>query len=208
MLMRETLPSLVTCKSHVLMTHLAILTLLLMPLTGCTNNGAGGPVISSLSTPTDASAGLDSDQAPHSETTDSDGEGDPTIIMTPTPTGVTAHLTWVHPPNMNVAGYSVYYRKQLSAEPSSEESNSEELTSEEFVSEEPASEEIVSEESGSEEPSSCSSGESQAVKAPAATITGLEPNTRYSFTIRAFNDNESESLCSNEIMAVTPSAQS
>jgi hypothetical protein len=99
---------------------------------------------------------------------------------------------------MNVAGYSVYYRKQPLSEPSSEEP----------ASEEPASEEPASEEPGSEEPSSCSSGESQAVAAPAATITGLEPNTRYLFAIRAFNGNESESLCSNEIAAVTPSAQS
>ncbi|MDF0651051.1 MAG: fibronectin type III domain-containing protein [Nitrospira sp.] len=112
---------------------------------------------------------------------------------------------------MNVAGYNIYYRKQPSAEPSSEESGSEESGSEESGSEESgseksSSEEPASEESGLEEPSSCSSGESQAVEAPAATITGLEPNTRYAFAIRAFN--ESESLCSNEITAVTPPAES
>jgi hypothetical protein len=96
---------------------------------------------------------------------------------------------------MNVAGYNVYYRKQPA-----------ELSSEKPRSEEPASDTL--EESGSEEPSSCASGESQAVEAPAAAITGLEPKTRYLFAIRAFNKNESESLCSNEIMAVTPSVQS
>jgi hypothetical protein len=192
MLMRETLASLVNWKSNVSMTLPALFILLLMPLAGCSGEGGGGPVISSLSKPTKATAGLDSGQAPHSEATDSDGEEDPLITMTPTSTGVTAHLTWVHPSDMNVAVYKVYYRKQP-AEPSPEESGSEE----------PASEE-----SGLEEPSSCSSGESQAVEAPAAVITGLEPNTRYSFAIRAFNENESESLCSNEIMAVTPSAQS
>ncbi len=193
MLMFEDLVRFVSRKSNISMAHPILVIFLLMPLAGCTGEGGGGPTISSLSTPTDASAGLDSDPTSDSEATDSDGEGDPIITMTPTPTGVTAHMTWVHPQNMNVAGYNVYYRKQLSAE----------LNSEEFNPEEPASEE-----SGSEELSSCSSGESQAVKAPAATITGLEPNTRYFFAIRAFNENESESLCSNEIMAVTPSAQS
>jgi hypothetical protein len=92
---------------------------------------------------------------------------------------------------MNAAGYNVYYRKQPLPEPSSEDSSSEVP---------------VSEEDGLEEPSSCSSGESQAVAAPAATITGLEPNTKYLFAIRAFND--SESLCSNEITAETPAAES
>lgn len=180
-------------KSNISMAHLILVIFLLMPLASCTGEGAGGPIISSLSTPTDATEKLNSDQASNSTAADSggDGEEDPTITMTSTPTGVTAHVTWVHPPGMNVAGYNVYYRKQPPAESSSEESSLEE----------PASEE-----SGSEGPSSCSSGESQAVKAPAATITGLEPNTRYLFAIRAFN--ESESLCSNEIAAVTPPAES
>ncbi len=168
----------VSLRSNISMTHLILVIFLLMPLAGCTGDGAGGPITSNLSSLTDAS-------------TNSDGEEDPMITMTSTPTGVTAHVTWVPPPGMNVAGYNIYYRRQLSAEPNSEESSSEE----------PASEA-----SGSEEPSSCSSGESQAVKAPAATITGLQPNTRYAFAIRAFN--ESESLCSNEITAVTPSVES
>jgi hypothetical protein len=193
MMTLETVVSFFSGKSIISTAYPALLILPFIALAGCTNDGAGGPTISSLSTPTDATAGLDSDQAPHSEATDSDGEPDPMITMTPTPTGATAHVTWVHPPGMNVAGYNVYYRKQPSAEPSLEESSSEE----------PASEE-----SDSEEPSSCSSGESQTVEGPTATIVGLEPNTRYLFAIRAFNENESESLCSNEIPAVTPSDQS
>ena len=192
----RTLASITFPKSSFSMSHLILVIPLLMPLGGCSNDGAGGPVISSLSTPADAEAGSDSDQAHHSGATDADGEEDPTITMTPTPTGVIAHVTWVHPPGMSVAGYDIYYRKQSAAEPSSPESSSEE----------PASKEPASGEFDSEEQSSCSSGESQTVEAPAATITGLEPNTRYSFAIRAFN--ESESLCSNEITATTPSAQS
>jgi Fibronectin type III domain len=202
MLTRKTLASFVDLKSNVSMTHLAFFILSLIPLAGCTNDGAGGPTISSLSTSTDATTGLDSDQASQSEATDSDGEEDPVITMTSTPTGVTAHVTWDRPQNMNVAGYKIYYRKQPSAEPSPEESGSEE-----FSSEEPTSE-PTSEESTLEEPSSCSSGQSQTVEGPSATIVGLEPDTRYVFAIHAFNENESESLCSNEIMAVTPPAES
>lgn len=53
---------------------------------------------------------------------------------------------------------------------------------------------------------SCSYGESQAVEAPPAMITGLEPNTPYYFAISAFN--EAESPCSIEFMMVTPPAKS
>ncbi len=67
MLMRESLASLVTYKPIFSMTYLALFTLLLMPLAGCSGEGAGGPVISSLSTPTDATAALDSDLASDSE---------------------------------------------------------------------------------------------------------------------------------------------
>lgn len=186
----------VSRKSIRSIAYLALLILPLISLAGCADDGGGGPMVSSVSAPADASADLDSDQAPHSEATDSDGEEDPMITMTPTPAGVIAHVTWVHPPGMSVAGYDIHYRKQPAAEPSSAESGSEE----------PVSEETASGEFDSEEQSSCSSGESQTVEAPAATITGLEPNTRYVFAIRAFN--ESESLCSNEIAVMTPSTQS
>ncbi len=52
-------------------------------------------------------------------------------------------------------------------------------------------------------PGSCNYDQSQAVKSPPATITGLEPNTPYFFAISAFK--ESESPCSFEFMLVTPS---
>ncbi len=198
MLTRETLTSLVTRKSNVSITHLALFILLLMPLAGCSGEGAGGPVVSSLSTPTNASAGLDSDLASDSEIEDSAGEEDPVITMTSTPTGVTANLTWDPPPNVKVTGYQIYYEKRSSENQGSEQSIEEELDWSE-ASDRP-------EESNSDKPSLCSYGESQAVDAPSATIVGLESDTPYIFAIRAFN--ELESLCSNEIPAVTPPAQS
>jgi fibronectin type III domain protein len=180
-------------KSSFSMSHLIFVIPLFIPLAGCSNDGAGGPVISTLSTPTDAAAGLDSDQSSNSEPAHHDGDEDPIITMTPTPMGVTAHLTWDPPPDFNVAGYYIYYGKRSPEEPRSEEVSLQETSPEE---------------SDSEEPGSCSHGEKQAVDAPPATITGLEPNTQYFFAIRAFKEKESESFCSNEILAVTPPAQS
>jgi len=196
--MRETLVSFVAWKSNVSMTYLAFFILSLIPLAGCTNDGAGGPTISSLSTPTDATAGLDSDLASDSEIEDSAGEEDPVITMTSTPTGVTANLTWDPPPNVKVTGYQIYYEKRSSENQGSEESIEEELDWSEGSAR--------PEDSTSDKPSLCSYAESQTVEAPSATIVGLDPGTPYVFAIRAFN--ESESLCSNEIPAVTPPAQS
>lgn len=175
--------------------HLALFILPLVPLAGCANDGAEGPMASSLSRATDADASLDSNQTSNAELAHHDGgDSDPIIAMTPTATGVTAHVAWEPPSNFNPVGYSIYYGKRSSEELSSEGSSSQEAGSEEVRVEESV-----------EEPSSCSRGTAQAVAAPTATITGLEPNTQYFFAIRAINENESESLCSNEIIAVTPS---
>lgn len=182
-------------KSSLSMISPALLILPLLLMAGCTGEGAGGPMIASLSTPTDETGAAGLDQSQGSDLAD-DGEEDPVITMSSTPDGVTANLTWGRPHEFNVTGYSVYYGIRPLEEPSSPESSSEGETSEEFSSEE----------SNSEAPNSCSEGASQAVGAPRATIFGLKPNTRYFFAIRAFN--ETESLCSNEVTVVTPSVQS
>jgi len=198
MMTLETLVSFLSRKSIISTAYPALLILPFIALAGCTNDGAGGPTISSLSTPTNASAGLDSDLASDSEIEDSAGEEDPVITMTSTPTGVTANLTWDPPPNVKVTGYQIYYEKHSSENQGSEESIEEELDWSEGSAR--------PEDSTSDKPSLCSYGESQTVEAPSATIVGLDPGTPYVFAIRAFN--ESESLCSNEIPAVTPPAQS
>lgn len=179
MLRVEAVVSFVSRKSISSMAYLILLIFPLIPLAGCSGEGAGGPIISSLSAPTDTTTELDSDLAQDSKQVDSDsgGEEDFIITMTATPTGVTTQLTWDYPSDANVTRYYIYYRKQPSPEAQ-----------------------------GSEEPSSCSYEDRQAVEAPPATITGLEPNTPYFFAISA--SNESESLCSNEIMAITPPVQS
>ncbi len=191
MLMPMTLAGFFSLKSNNSMTRRILVVLLLMPLAGCAEDGGGGPVISSLSTSTQAEAGMDSPSAPSPQEADSegvsfDGETDPVITMTPTQNRVIAHLAWEQPPDINVEGYYVYFGKHASQEQNSDEPSSEESTAE------------VSD--------SCSRGESQATDAPTATITGLEPNTSYFFAIRAFS--KSESFCSNEIVAMTPPVQS
>lgn len=183
------------------MVQVIVLSLIALPLTGCGTEGQGGPVISSLSTPTDSHSGEDapSDSNPSAtggpveedpattSTGDatasaaedfelatiaepSDGEEDPTISVTSTPTGATARLTWDASTDPTVSNYYVYYGKQSSGEPGS-----------------------------------CSYEASQSVETPPATIAGLEPNTLYFFAISAFG--ESESPCSNEVLVVTPPAQ-
>lgn len=114
------------------------------------------------------------------------GDQDPVITMTPAGTGVTAQLTWDPPPHFDATGYTVYYGKRSAEEDRSEESGVEEPST--------------------KQTSSCALDETQTVNGPQATITGLKGNTEYVFSIRALN--ETESLCSNEITAVTPPIQS
>ena len=55
------------------------------------------------------------------------------------------------------------------------------------------------------QPGSCNYEDSQYVSSPSATITGLEPNTQYYFSVSAYNGLSSP--CSNEVSTVTPAAQ-
>ncbi len=50
---------------------------------------------------------------------------------------------------------------------------------------------------------SCSYENSISVDSPSATVTDLEPNTLYYFSVSAYNGLESD--CSNEVSTVTPS---
>ncbi|MGH7147575.1 MAG: fibronectin type III domain-containing protein, partial [Nitrospiraceae bacterium] len=51
---------------------------------------------------------------------------------------------------------------------------------------------------------SCAYESSMSVDSPSATVTNLDLNTLYFFTVSAYNG--LESLCSNEVSTVTPSS--
>ncbi|MGC4098682.1 MAG: hypothetical protein QM706_16335 [Nitrospira sp.] len=120
--------------------QLITLSLIIIPLAGCGADGQGGPVLSSLSTPTDPPSGEGvppasgsaeaeatggEDQTASEQTTPSDatageaevldtaadiaepgdGEEDPTISVTSTPTGATAKLTWDASADPSVSSY-------------------------------------------------------------------------------------------------------
>lgn len=121
--------------------------LIALPLAGCGADGQDGPTISSLSTPSDTQSGDDAssdskrattgspaeeDQAPMDATGSMtedfepatlaepvEGEENPTISVTSTPTGATAQLTWDASHDPTVSNYYVYYGKQSSGEPGS-----------------------------------------------------------------------------------------
>lgn len=54
------------------------------------------------------------------------------------------------------------------------------------------------------QPGSCAYESSLHTTSPSATVTNLEPNTLYYFTVSAYNG--LESACSSEVSTVTPSA--
>ena len=198
----RTLVNFIYWASDISAAFLRLVILLLVPWAGCTGDG---PTVSSISQPSDAIAGQNSTLAPISETAGSAEDEDPIITLTSTLAGTTAHLTWNPPPDMKVTGYSVYYRKRSPEEPRLQENSSEELVSEEIISEAFGLEE-TNPGANSDDVSPCSDGEYHATQTPPAVITGLAPNTQYFFSILAFT--ESETLCSNEIVVVTPPAES
>lgn len=172
--------------------HLMVLSFILFPLAGCSDNGSGGPSISSLSTPTDTHQNEDTQSTPNPTETVANEQESSEVSLTspdieplpnefaeadlepPQPTGATAQLNWEVSADPNVQGYFIHYGKR-----------------------------------SSEEHGSCSYEESQRVGAPPATITGLEPHTVYFFAISAFGESESEAEtpCSNEVLVVTSAAQ-
>ena len=182
---------------------LLVLSTIVLPLAGCSDNGQGGPSISSLSTPTDTQPSENTEPDTTSTETATNEQDDPTISTAPTEiepfpsevaeadpeplvagpegeavpftqTDATARLTWAVNPDPTVTGYRVYYGKESSGEPGS-----------------------------------CSYETSQSIEAPPAIITGLEPNTPYFFAISAFGgeEGEAESPCSNEVLMISSPAQ-
>jgi len=177
------------CKSVHSIVGLTLLSLLVLSFVSCSESENGtGPLVSSLSPPTEETASIGAEEGDENQTADlteneaqdseelagipaPDEQEAPEILSPPISTGVTAQLTWEASTDPNVLGYFVHYGKQSPGEYGS-----------------------------------CSYEQSQRVGAPPATIPDLEPNTPYFFAVSAFGESESESdtPCSNEVLMVTP----
>ncbi|HSA61887.1 MAG TPA: fibronectin type III domain-containing protein [Nitrospiraceae bacterium] len=55
------------------------------------------------------------------------------------------------------------------------------------------------------QPGACNYEDSMYVSTPSATVMGLDPDTRYFFSVSAYNG--VQSACSNEVSTVTPPSQ-
>lgn len=184
-----------------------------LPLTGCSDNGGGGPIVSSLSSPTKdissdeggTESGVDSNAPGSSEndnssadTTENEAEDSGTLVSLGSPDdeeirdvpseegGPEISLT------PTPTGVTVQLTWDVSTDPK---------VSGYYV---------YHGKQSSGEFGSCSYEASQAVEAPPATITELDPNTPYFFAISAYTgeDGDVQSPCSNEVLVVTPPAQS
>jgi hypothetical protein len=198
------------------MTQVIVLGLIALPLAGCGADGSGGPVISSLSPPTDTQ----SDDPQPSDDTPSDSTQ--TAMESPADEAVGEDLTisMLTDETVNTAedfdsaagpeGPAVGEEDPTISVTSTPTGATARLTWD--VSPDPtvSNYHVYYGKESSGEPGSCSYEESQAIESPPAIITGLEPNTPYFFAISASGGEggESESPCSNEVLVVTPPAQS
>lgn len=187
------------------------LSLVILSLSGCGADGQGGPVISSLSTPTETPS-LDPsvDGAPsNSNPAETESPAEEDVIATSTDdTAVSSDEEFdlaagavdpaeIDPAEMEKAAISMTGATARVTWDASSDPNVQGYF-------------IHYGKQSSGQHGSCSYEESQRVGAPPAIITGLEPNTPYFFAISAFGESESESEtpCSNEIIVVTSAAQS
>jgi hypothetical protein len=187
--------------------RLIVLGLIVLPLTGCSDDGQSGPILSSLSTPTDAPSGEDASSDPTA--TESTVEEDPTISMPDTladwptregedsdPAADPQYSGGDEDPMISVSSTLAGATARLSWDAHPDPTV--------------AGYRVYYGKQSSGEPGSCSYEESQSFETARATITGLEPNTPYFFAISAYGGEggELESPCSNEVLVVTPTVQS
>ncbi len=185
------------------MVHLMLVIVSGVALLGCSGEGGGGPVISSISTQANQPIGPASDLTsrpvdtrPASLSLTDDGMADFSSEFPPGP------LYADDPPSRSESSEDDPMTIVTSTPtgvtvrlywPRSPDGNI--FGYSVYYGKEPAQEE-----------GSCSSYEAhQVVEAPPATITGLEPDTLYFFAIKQFN--ESDKSCVNEIIVPTPPAE-
>jgi hypothetical protein len=186
---------------------LILLGVVALPLPGCGENDGGGPVISSLSSPTDTPSTEGRTSTSDSADTDSQAEENPTTDLISMENAIaTDEAEYLDPlglPDTGVeedpavldapppTGFTAQLTWDASTDPNVQGY---------FIH------------YGKQSPGeygSCSYEQSQRVGAPPAAISGLEPNTVYFVAISAFGEGESEAetACSNEVLVSTSSAQ-
>lgn len=213
--------------STIAIARILVLVLLALPLAGCGADGQGGPTISSLSTPSDADSGEGTQSDSHPATTGSPAEDDPTASSAEQATAQAAVEQTAEEQATEEQG-TAHAAAEPASSPEAERAEGEEdptisvsstrtgatarLTWEAYPDSSVAGYFVHYGKQSSGEPGSCSYEESQSVESPPAIITGLEPNTPYFFAVSAYGgelgESESSSPCSNEVLIVTPPAQS
>jgi Fibronectin type III domain len=187
---------------------LLVMSTIVLPLAGCSDNGQGGPSISSLSTPTDNQPSENTEADTTSTDTDANEQDDPTISEAPTEIEPFPSEVAEADPEPLVAGLEGEDNPMISSPFSPTEATAR-LTW--AVNPDPTvtGYHVYYGKESSGEPGSCSYETSQSVEAPPAIITGLEPNTPYFFAISAFGgeEGEAESPCSNEVLIISSPAQ-
>jgi|LNFM01.1.fsa_nt_gb hypothetical protein len=187
---------------------LLVMSTIVLPLAGCSDNGQGGPSISSLSTPTDNQPSENTEADTTSTDTDANEQDDPTISEAPTEIEPFPSEVAEADSEPLVAGLEGEDNPMISSPFSPTEATAR-LTW--AVNPDPTvtGYHVYYGKESSGEPGSCSYETSQSVEAPPAIITGLEPNTPYFFAISAFGgeEGEAESPCSNEVLMISSPAQ-
>lgn len=179
----------------------------LLALTGCTGEGSGGPVLSSLSTQTAPTAGQSSD--PVAGHTEAHPVG--RIPLTSQSTATTTAFTSDFTPSPSSAEGSPSGSDLSDDVPMITVTSTAAGVTVRLNWQHPADTDtsgyyVYYGRQPAQEAGSCASYESsKAVGAPPATITGLDHDTLYYFAVKNFDD--SEDGCSEEIMVATPAAR-
>ncbi len=208
MLTNEPSISLAYRKFAIALAHIIVLSVIVLPLAGCSDDGQGGPSISSLSTPTETPPSEDTEAAPHTTEPTTIEQEDTTTSVTSTETEPFPSELAEADPEPLVTGLEGEENPMMSVPFTPTEATAR-LTWATHPDPTVAGYRVYYGKESSGEPGSCSYETSQSVEAPPAIITGLEPNTPYFFAISAFGgeEGEAESPCSNEVLVISSPAQ-
>lgn len=188
---------------------LFILSLIGLPLAGCGDTeGGGGPIVSSLSSPTEDISSAEEGTESGVDAIDTNvpslpEDENPSADLTESEAGDPETLANIGSPDQEQEDPAI----SLTSTPTEVTAR---LTWDASTDPNVAGYNVYYGKQSSGEFGSCSYEEGQAVENPPAVINGLEPNTPYFFAISAYGGEggELESPCSNEVLVVTPPAQS